>query len=134
MPLPIGNNLYQCEGPCGRALPIGWFCKNGSDWSGRPKYANFCRDCRRPKRLNDRSIRRERERNARVGAERVSDETLREILASQGFLCACGCGRSVLIERHWDHRIPIAKGGKHTAANLQAMAPICNLRKKDSYG
>jgi 5-methylcytosine-specific restriction endonuclease McrA len=59
----------------------------------------------------------------------VTEEELQEILVRQQFVCACGCGRSVILERHWDHRVPLSKGGKHAASNLQAMTPICNMRK-----
>lgn len=129
MPKALGNNLYECAGGCHRALPIGWFPKNGSDWSGRPQRSNLCRDCLRPKRLNDRTIRRQRERQAKVGSIRVSDEALQAILVAQNYQCACGCGASVLHELHWDHKIPLARGGKHEKGNLQAMTPLCNLRK-----
>jgi 5-methylcytosine-specific restriction endonuclease McrA len=128
MPKPLGNNLYRCEGPCARSLPIGWFPKAGTGWDGRPKRAARCRDCLRDKRLNDRSRRRLREKNARVGCIRVTESDLREILERQRFLCACGCGGSVLWELHWDHIVPLSKGGKHEKGNLRALTPRCNLR------
>lgn len=51
------------------------------------------------------------------------------MLERQRWLCACGCGRSLYLGYHIDHVVPIARGGAHELANLQLLAPICNLRK-----
>jgi len=42
----------------------------------------------------------------------------------------CGiCGTTVYGEFHVDHRIPLAKGGEHSYANVQVAHPTCNLTK-----
>jgi 5-methylcytosine-specific restriction endonuclease McrA len=45
----------------------------------------------------------------------------------------CGlCGDPVPFRRmHLDHIKPLARGGEHTAGNVQPAHPRCNLRKKD---
>jgi 5-methylcytosine-specific restriction endonuclease McrA len=49
------------------------------------------------------------------------------LAASQG---RCGiCGQPLSDKIHFDHIVPIARGGSHTQDNLQAAHPKCNLRK-----
>lgn len=44
----------------------------------------------------------------------------------------CGiCGHLIDGAFHYDHIIPIAKGGAHSTENLQMAHPLCNVRKKD---
>jgi len=43
--------------------------------------------------------------------------------------CACGCGKSLNNEFHMDHRMPIAKGGRHHDDNMQLLLPLCNMQK-----
>jgi 5-methylcytosine-specific restriction enzyme A len=47
-------------------------------------------------------------------------------------LCACGCGGSLTApgsKVEGDHRIPIALGGAHEPANVQALLEPCHLEK-----
>ena len=43
------------------------------------------------------------------------------------------CGRRFLIKKlHVDHKIPVTKGGEHTAKNICRACPRCNIRKRDA--
>jgi hypothetical protein len=55
---------------------------------------------------------------------------LKKIRSQQKDKCAI-CFRSLNGKGHMDHIIPLAKGGKHAAANLQFLCPPCNLSKSD---
>ena len=46
--------------------------------------------------------------------------------ATHCFYCKCE-----LEQMHIDHFIPLARGGSHSANNLVASCPTCNLKKKD---
>ena len=96
---------------------------------GGPRLRSRCRECLRPKRSADRVMRRARLKRAGVGAERVSERDLTVLAERQNYRCACGCGASIRFTFHVEHRIPLAKGGRHTLSNLQLMTPACNLRK-----
>ena len=53
------------------------------------------------------------------------------LLEKQGGKCN-GCGISTgYIRWHVDHIIPIARGGMHTASNLQVLCSTCNYSKGD---
>jgi 5-methylcytosine-specific restriction endonuclease McrA len=53
------------------------------------------------------------------------------LLKRQGGICACGCGRSLALGYHIDHRIALSKGGTNWPWNLQLLAPVCNLKKSN---
>ena len=101
-------------------LPLGWYPRNGSG-ARRAR----CRGCLRAKRSRDRAVRRER---ILAGAGRVTQEDVEAILRRQGWKCAIG-GEDIRFEYHLDHRVPLARGGRHEVGNLQATCPRCNLRK-----
>lgn len=70
-----------------------------------------------------------------VPTERV---VAREIYERDGHICQI-CGIPVVGALAWphpdsaslDHRIPLAKGGSHTAENTQLAYLACNVRKRD---
>ena len=70
-----------------------------------------------------------RRRNARMSSGKVS---YRRILERDGPWCGI-CGHMIIAasldEIHFDHIIPLSKGGPHTEANIQVSHAQCNLRK-----
>lgn len=125
--------------PCGANLPHGAF---------------LCVICRK-ERLNarfkawrdtpeGRAKYREKTRNAKLrrrarkasGAAEVFRRT--DIFHRDGWVCGI-CGNRVDRTLKWpdpmsatiDHILPLAKGGSHTRANVQAAHWICNVRKSD---
>jgi hypothetical protein len=53
------------------------------------------------------------------------------VWARDGGHCVC-CGSDQ--ELHFDHIIPVAKGGNNTATNIQILCETCNLKKSDRIG
>jgi 5-methylcytosine-specific restriction endonuclease McrA len=84
-----------------------------------------CKECMRGKNARDRAARAGRLK----GSEVVTAEQIRLMGERQGWRCACGCGRVIRWAYHLDHRVPLARGGRHRFNNLQLLAAICNLRK-----
>jgi hypothetical protein len=58
----------------------------------------------------------------------IPTEVKNRVLARDGGQCRM-CGRSEGI--HFDHIIPVSKGGDNTEANIQILCIDCNLRKHD---
>lgn len=78
-----------------------------------------------PKRLLERDARR-RARKRANGVEKVN---YAEVLRSSGGVCGI-CGKPLdLFGTDIDHITPIAKGGAHVLANLQATHARCNRSK-----
>jgi hypothetical protein len=50
------------------------------------------------------------------------------VVAAWDGLCGI-CGEVVDGQYHFDHRVPLAAGGTHTADNIQIAHPLCNLKK-----
>ena len=109
---------------CGRWLPLGWYCRNGS---GRVR--SECRECRRASKVESGARRRVREA---AGRARVTQGQIDALGERQGWRCGCGCGRVIRWEYHVDHRVPLSRGGRHEIGNLRLLAPICNLRLGNS--
>lgn len=103
------------QGP--RLLPRGWFPK-----SGKGRRSSWCRVCLRPLRAAHQASRRG------AGVTRVDPNLVGRLWTKQAGVCGCGCDRSLRFGYHIDHRIPIAKGGRHEETNLQLLSPKCNLR------
>jgi len=54
------------------------------------------------------------------------------ILAEHGMVChICGDDIPSMADLHFDHVIPISKGGPHTRENIKPAHAVCNLRKHD---
>ena len=69
----------------------------------------------------------------RLGPKRdpIPDDVKLVVWARDGGACVrCGAQR----ELHFDHIIPLAKGGGNSAANIQILCQPCNLRKSDNIG
>jgi 5-methylcytosine-specific restriction endonuclease McrA len=76
-----------------------------------------------------------RARAARKRATSVGPVSYRRILKRDGFICwIClyPISGGTLREIHFDHIIPLSKGGSHTEDNIQVAHVKCNLRKHAS--
>jgi hypothetical protein len=61
----------------------------------------------------------------------IPDDVKLVVWARDGGACIrCGANQ----ELHFDHVIPLAKGGGNTEANIQILCQTCNLRKSDKIG
>jgi hypothetical protein len=60
--------------------------------------------------------------------ELISEEVKLLVWARDGGCCVhCGSKQ----ELHFDHIIPVAKGGGNSEANIQILCQTCNLKKSD---
>lgn len=76
-----------------------------------------------------------REHHARRRASkrngRVTKADYAAILAEFGMVChICGCGITTRQDLHFDHVIPLAKGGPHCSENIKPSHAKCNMHKK----
>lgn len=76
-----------------------------------------------------------RERLARIRATQREHVSYRRILERD--VCFCGiCGgildTGILRNVHFDHIVPLSKGGAHVESNIQISHPTCNMRKHTS--
>ena len=86
----------------------------------------LCRECAKPGVAAAAALRRERAR----GRGRYTAGDVRAIGERQGWMCACGCQRSLRVfGYHVDHVVSLKRGGLNVASNLQLLAPKCNLVK-----
>jgi hypothetical protein len=70
-----------------------------------------------------------RSRAKRNGAEEIDAVDYEAIIRRDGLVCHL-CGRSVSRSNvHFDHVIPLSKGGNHTADNIKVAHARCNLSK-----
>ena len=78
-----------------------------------------------------------RQRDARKRATRNGDVSYRRILKRDGYWCGI-CGVMIigasLSEIHFDHIVPLSRGGAHVEDNIQVSHSICNMRKHNSLG
>jgi hypothetical protein len=63
--------------------------------------------------------------------EHIPERIRNEVWRRDGGKCV-ECGSVYNLE--FDHKIPVAKGGSHTARNLQILCEPCNRRKSDNIG
>ena len=78
-----------------------------------------------------------RRRDARITVTRQGSVSYRRILERDGPWCGI-CGVMIiaasLSEIHFDHIVPLSKGGIHAESNIQVAHAACNLRKHASLG
>ncbi len=56
---------------------------------------------------------------------------MRDLLKRQNYKCyLCGC--DITKEKHWDHWVPISKGGPDTLENGVWLCPGCNMKKHNT--
>lgn len=70
--------------------------------------------------------RRHRRREQKGG--RLARGTIPSMGEAQQWCCNL-CRKDIRHAYHIDHIIPLSRGGRHTAANIQLLCPPCNLRK-----
>ena len=64
----------------------------------------------------------------RTGRQPIPDDVKLLVWSRDGGVCVkCGSSR----ELHFDHVIPVAKGGGDHAENIQLLCRTCNLSKSD---
>ncbi len=61
----------------------------------------------------------------------IPASVMREVLGRDGCECYL-CGATVLMDGlHYDHIIPVSRGGENTADNIGVTCATCNLQKGD---
>ena len=68
---------------------------------------------------------------ATIGNMADIEEVYRQAREDEPIRCYLCGGLIALGDRHVDHKVPLSKGGKHTAANLGITHSWCNLSKHD---
>ncbi len=74
---------------------------------------------------------RENSRRRQTGTTH-SRVAYKAVLARDGMVChICTLPIASIADLHFDHVIPLSKGGPHTAENIKPAHALCNLRKSD---
>ena len=69
-------------------------------------------------------------RVAKRQALKVEDVDFKMILEKHGMVChICGLTVDTFSDVHFDHVIPLSRGGEHTESNILPAHSKCNLRK-----
>lgn len=92
------------------------------------------REYRRRWREANPARRRELEmrRQALKRGGKVTKTDYAAIITEFGMVChICGDGIPSMSDLHFDHVIPLAKGGSHTHENIKPSHAICNMQKHD---
>lgn len=82
---------------------------------------------RHPDRVRSINSRRKAQRRSAGVVHKVD---LSEVLTRDGNICHI-CGEEISTDLHFDHVIPVAKGGGHTIENLKPSHGRCNSSKSD---
>jgi 5-methylcytosine-specific restriction endonuclease McrA len=113
----------------------------------RRKWTSFCDACRDAKhaeqvrkfiefRKAGRPAWKAKDRARRRGAKTTERVDPAAVFARDGYKCQI-CGGRLAMKQPWphpksptiDHIVPVARGGSHTLANVQAAHMICNSKK-----
>jgi len=70
-------------------------------------------------------------RRARKAGSDIGRVELRRILNIHGYICHICKAPVAPWDIHFDHVIPLSKGGSHTEENIRPAHADCNLRKQD---
>lgn len=65
----------------------------------------------------------------RKNGGKLSKDLVSKLFDLQRGKCAC-CSKALGDDYHLDHRVPIARGGRHEDSNMQLLTSNCNLRKQ----
>jgi 5-methylcytosine-specific restriction endonuclease McrA len=85
-----------------------------------------------PDRASENNRQQISRRRARKNGAIVTKADYRAILAEHGMRChICGLDILTRADLHFDHVIPLAKGGAHSAENIRPSHALCNQRKSD---
>lgn len=118
-----GKNADEVE--CERETDRAWWARNGH------KYREYRRTYDREYRTRfpEKKAQREAKRRALKRDSAIGEVNYALVLQQSGGVC--GICRLPLdsADVHFDHIVPLARGGAHTQANMQATHPSCNLRK-----
>lgn len=72
----------------------------------------------------------EMRRRAKMRGTQIGPVNYAEILAAHGMVChICGNAIAVRSDLHFDHVVPLSRGGTHTADNILPAHATCNMRK-----
>jgi 5-methylcytosine-specific restriction endonuclease McrA len=80
------------------------------------------------KRRPDVGRKKQAERRARLASAFVEVVDYKDVLRAANGRCGI-CSGPLGDSVHFDHIVPLARGGKHQRSNIQAAHPRCNLRK-----
>lgn len=98
---------------------------------GENKYSRAWRE-RNPEKYALRNRENSRRRQTGTTASRVAYAA---VLERDGMLChLCGGSIADLSDLHFDHVIPLARGGAHHADNIKPAHALCNMRKGARIG
>jgi 5-methylcytosine-specific restriction endonuclease McrA len=103
-----------------------------ADWRERTREARRAQyrawEKRNPEKVSLRDRQNKARRRAVIGSPDPVNYAL--ILAEHGMVChLCGQPIDGMADLHFDHVIPLARGGAHAAENIRPSHKRCNLRK-----
>lgn len=79
--------------------------------------------------LNASAVRRARKRNGTVNSRGIR-KWMEQVKSGRSFICYYCQERISVKHIHFDHIVPLSKGGKHCLSNLCASCDECNLNKR----